>query len=150
MNLLLSGIGVRLPSSSFAANRCIRLLNLIFIGHTSDCRNTYRLSKWLLIQCIECNGGQDYDNNNFAGFKISNVSRRSGEDFGSIYAKLARHYKRVLQIVEYSFVVLYRLWLYFGWCFFKCVNKWEYLSWYKGCNAFADWTFDVFNVRRLD
>ena len=29
--------------------------------------------------------------------------------FGSIYAKLARHYKRVLQIVEYSFVVLYRL-----------------------------------------
>lgn len=29
--------------------------------------------------------------------------------FGSIYAKPARHYKRVLQIVEYSFAVLYRL-----------------------------------------
>ena len=33
--------------------------------------------------------------------------------FGSIYAELARHYKRVLQIVEYFFIVLYRLGLYF-------------------------------------
>lgn len=33
--------------------------------------------------------------------------------FGSIYAELARHYKRVLQIVEYFFVVLYRLRLNF-------------------------------------
>lgn len=43
--------------------------------------------------------------------------------FGSIYAKLARHYKRVLQIVEYFFVVLYRLRLYFDRSFFKCVKS---------------------------
>lgn len=34
--------------------------------------------------------------------------------FGSVYAELARHYKRVLQIMEYSFVVLYGLELYCG------------------------------------
>jgi hypothetical protein len=34
--------------------------------------------------------------------------------FGSIYAELARHYKRVLQTMEYFFVVLYGLELYYG------------------------------------
>ena len=43
--------------------------------------------------------------------------------FGSIYAELARHYKKVLQIVEYFFVVLYRLGLYFDRYFFKRVKK---------------------------
>lgn len=43
--------------------------------------------------------------------------------FGSIYAELARHYKRVLQIVEYFFVVLYRLGLYFDRYFFKYVKS---------------------------
>ena len=34
--------------------------------------------------------------------------------FGSIYAELTRHYKRVLQTMEYFFVVLYGLELYYG------------------------------------